>query len=203
MTRSWKVLMSWIVPIGVLAGGPISVRAQDGYATKDQLAKRGAAVTVVYGGAVFSALDGGVRRGETYFGNLNLQLSIDGERLFGRSGLTVLVDFLWIHGGQPSALLGDAQGVSNLSAPSKITLNEAWLQYDLFGNRFSVLAGRYDLNVEFYRVRTAGLFLNSSFGFGPEFSGSGVEGPSIFPNTSVGVRLAFKPASNFVVRTAV
>jgi porin len=195
--------MSWIVVVSVLAGGPISVRAQDGYATKDQLAKRGATVTVVYGGAVFSALDGGVRRGETYSGNLNLALSIDGERLFGRSGLTLFVDGLWIHGGQPSALLGDAQGVSNLSAPSKVTLNEAWLQYDVFDNRLSVLAGRYDLNAEFYRVQSAGLFLNSSFGVGPEFSGSGVEGPSIFPNTSAGVRLALKPASNVVVRTAI
>ena len=180
----------------------MSVRAQDGYSTKDQLANRGAAVTVVYGGTLFSDLEGGVRRDETYSGNLNIELSIDGERLFGRSGVTLLVDGLWIHGGQPSALLGDAQGVSNLSAPSKITLNEAWLQYDLFDNRFSVLAGRYDLNVEFYRVQTAGLFLNSSFGIGPEFSSSGAEGPSIFPNTSVGVRLALKPASNFVVRTA-
>src|ERR1700687_4591626 len=99
----------------MIVGCPISARAQDGYSTKDQLANRGAAVTVVYGGTLFSNLDGGVRRDETYSGNLNIELSIDGERLFGRSGVTLLVDGLWIHGGQPSALLGDAQGVSNLS----------------------------------------------------------------------------------------
>ena len=202
----WRTVLKrstpWSIAVCLLVGSPISVRAQDWSRMKEQLARRGAAITVVYGG-VFSESDGGVRSGETYSGNLNLQLSIDGERLFRRAGLTMFVDGLWIHGGQPSALLGDAQGVSNLSAPSKITLYEAWLQYNLFDNRFSLLAGRYDVNAEFYHVQAAGLFLNSSFGIGPEFSGSGVEGPSIFPDTSVGVRLAFKPASNVVVRGAV
>ena len=38
----------------------------------------------------------------------------------------------------------------------------------------------YDLNSEFYRVESGGLFLNSSFGIGPEFARSGAGGPSPF-----------------------
>jgi porin len=186
--------------ICLLAGCPSLVWPQD---WKERSAAHGATVNVVYGGTAFSDLAGGIRSGETYSGNLELNLSLDGDRLLRKPGLTVFLDVLWIHGGQPSALVGDAQGVSNLSAPSKVTLNECWLQYNFFGNRFSVLAGRYDLNSEFYRLQTAGLFLNSSFGIGPEFSGSGVEGPSIFPNTSIGARLAFKPTPNVVVRGAI
>lgn len=189
--------------IWLLSGWPASARAQDRSETKEESAQRGVTVTVTYGGTIFSDLASGVRPAETYSGNLNLELFLDGERLFGRSGLTLFADGLWIHGGQPSALLGDAQGVSNLSAPSKISLYEAWFQYTLFENRASVLAGRYDLNSEFYRLQSAGLFLNSSFGIGPELSGSGVAGPSIFPNTSIGVRLAFRPAPSVVVRGAV
>ena len=64
------------------------------------------------------------------------------------------------------------------------------------------LIGRYDLNSEFYRLQSASLFLNSSFGIGPEFSQSGLEGPSIFPNTSVGARFAIKPIEEIVLRTA-
>jgi len=64
------------------------------------------------------------------------------------------------------------------------------------------LIGRYDLNSEFYRLQLASLFLNSSFGIGPEFSQSGLEGPSIFPNTSVGARFAIKPIEEIVLRTA-
>jgi porin len=100
-------------------------------------------------------------------------------------------------------LVGDAQGVSNLEAPGRGQLYEAWFQQNLLDNRFSALVGRYDLNSEFYRLQSAALFLNGSFGVGPEFSQSGRGGPSIFPNTSVGVRLAFKPARGVVVRTAV
>src|SRR2546428_44216 len=49
----------------------------------------------------------------------------------------------------------------------------------------------------------AGLFLNSSFGIGPEFSQSGRSGPSIFPNPSMGTRIAWKPARGVVLRTAI
>jgi len=66
-----------------------------------------------------------------------------------------------------SGLSGDAQGASNLSAPSQITLNECWFQSNLFESRFSVPGGRYDLGSEYYRLQTAGLFLNSSFSTGP------------------------------------
>src|SRR5213080_3079597 len=66
-----------------------------------------------------------------------------------------------------------------------------------------VLVGRYDLNTEFYRLQSGALFINSSFGIGPEFAHSGVAGPSIFPNTAVGTRVAFKPSPNVVWRAAV
>jgi porin len=192
---------SWSVALWVLAS-PVSVLAQNPSGVQAPLVDRGVTITTLYG-AVLSGLDGGRGQRGTYSGNVNVQVSLDGARLFGKSGLTLFVDGLWIHGGQPSALLGDAQGVSNLSAPPKITLYEAWLQYNVFGNTFSALAGRYDLNSEFYRVQSAGLFLNSSFGIGPEFSGSGAGGPSIFPSTSLGVRLAFKPKANVVVRGSI
>ena len=50
---------------------------------------------------------------------------------------------------------------------------------------------------------SVGLFFNSSFGIGSEFSQSGQEGPSIFRNTSVGARFAIKPVKRIVLRTAV
>src|SRR5262249_10004607 len=42
-----------------------------------------------------------------------------------------------------------------------------------------------------------------SFGTGPEFSQSGHGGPSIFPDTSVGGRLEFKPSRGLTLRAAV
>ena len=135
---------------------------------------------VVYDGAAFDDLAGGLRHGTTYLGALRLQFT------FERRGLTVFAEGLNIHGGQPSAFAGDAQGVSNLEAPAGWQLYEAWFQQNLLDSRVSALVGRYDVNSEFYRLQSASLFVNSSFGVGPEFSQSGRGGPSIFPDTSVG-----------------
>jgi porin len=148
---------------------------------------------LVYDGAAFANLGGGVRPGGTYSSNLNVQLNIDGNALFGWADTIGYVDVLWLQGGLPSSFIGDAQGVSGISAPNAVKIYEAWIQKNLLNNHLSVLVGLYDLNSEFYTLQSAGLFLNSSFGMGPEFAQSGVEGPSIFPDTSIGTRVAVKP----------
>jgi porin len=188
---------------GQLQALPWDPLTQKWDALQKQLDNRGIKLGIRYDGEIFTNPSGGLRQGATYLGNLNLQLNLDPQRLFGWPGATVFLYGLGIHGGQPSSFVGDAQGVSNIEAPAKWTLEEAWIQQNLFDNRFSVLAGRYDLNSEFYRLQSAGLFLNSSFGIGPEFSQSGREGPSIFPNTSVGARFAIKPIKEIVFRMAV
>jgi porin len=186
-----------------LAIGPCPVAIADTPVTAGQIAAlRGITPALVYNGTVFTNLGGGARAGSTYTGNLSLQLTVDGGSLLGWKDTVFYVSGLWIHGGQPSNFIGDAQGVSNISAPSAVKLYEAWLQKNFFDNRFSAVAGLYDLNSEFYRLQSAALFLNSSFGIGPEFAQSGLGGPSIFPDTSVGVRFAYKPAQGIVVRTA-
>jgi porin len=157
----------------------------------------------VYNGAGFANLGGGIKARGTYTGNLNLQLTVDAASLLGWKDTLFYLDGLWIHGGQPSNFTADAQGVSNISAPSAVKLYEAWVQKNILDNQVSVLAGLYDLSTEFYHLQSASLFLNSSFGTGPEFSQSGVEGPSIFPSTSVGARFAYKPARGIVLRTAI
>ena len=145
---------------------------------------------------------GGARRGTTYSGLAGVQVTLLLERLIGWRGAQIFLVGLGTHGGAPSELVGDAQGVSNLEAPGDAWLEEAWLQQNLFDDRLSWLVGRYDLNSEFYRLQSGTLFANSSFGIGPELALSGVAGPSIFPNTAVGTRFAFKPSPNAVGRVA-
>jgi hypothetical protein len=155
-----------------------------------------------YTGEVVGDAAGGARRGATYAGAAAAQITEALRRIVGWSGLELFAFVLGTHGGAPSDRVGDVQGVSNLQAPETLRLEELWLQQNLFGNRLSVLAGRYDLNSEFYRLQSGGVFVNSSFGIGPELAQSGAAGPSIFPNTSVGARLALKPSPNAVLRVA-
>ena len=159
--------------------------------------------SAIYDGEALWNATGGLRTGVVYLGTLRLPVTVDGERLLGWRGMTFYAEGLAVHGGEPERWVGDAQGVSNLAAPGGAQLYEAWVQQNLAENRVSLLVGRYDVNSELYRLQTAGLFLNSSFGLGPEFSQSGAGGPSIYPDAAVGARLAVKPAPGVVLRAAV
>ena len=160
-------------------------------------------LTFSYTGELVQNARGGARRGTTFAGAAGGEVTLLLGRLVGWHGARLFVFALGTHGGAPSDLVGDVQGVSNLEAPAAVRLEEAWLQQNLLDNRLSWLVGRYDLNTEFYRLQSGALFINSSFGIGPEFAHSGVAGPSIFPNTAVGTRVDFKPSPNVVWRAAV
>jgi porin len=179
-----------------------SVRAQSPDPTKAGAPTKSVSASAAYDAETASDLSGGAQRGSTYHGSLQLQAAFDFERLFGWAHTTGLVYGVWLHGGQPDDLVGGAQGVSSITGPRGARLDEAWLQRNFAGNRVSLLGGRYDLNAEFYRLHSAALFLNSSFGMGPEFSQSGPAGPSVFPSTAFGARVQYKATPELVLRAA-
>ena len=185
-----------VLAAAVVAFGQPAVADEAGPASMDWLIP-----ALTYDGSALGNLRGGERTGSTYGGNLHLKLTAHGDAL-GWPGTSAFVDVLTIHGGRPSRLVGDAQGTSNIEGPRGTQVEELWVQHNFRDNDASLLAGIYDLNSEFYRLAAAGLFLNSSFGIGPEFAQSGVEGPSIFPRTSAGLRFAVKPTPDTVVRAA-
>lgn len=76
----------------------------------------------------------------------------------------------------------------SIDADNTWKIYEAWFQQKLFGDNLSILTGLFDLNSEFDLIETAGLFLNSSQGIGSNFSQTGLNCPSIFPNTSLWLR---------------
>ncbi len=193
-----------LVVLGAFVATTRAVPALWAQATVTDSEIRPLSATFTYTGELVGNAAGGVQSGATVLGVEGAQATLRLQRLIGwwRGG-SVFVFVLGAHGGAPSDLVGDVQGVSNLQAPHRVRLEEVWLQQNLLGSRLSWLVGRYDLNTEFYRLQSAGLFINSSFGIGPEFAQSGVAGPSIFPNTSLGTRVEFKPSANSVWRTAV
>ncbi len=186
-------------PAATDSGGAASAPFE---AVRQSATQRGIAVSLVYDGEGFVNTHGGERTGSVYLGTFQMMLTLDASRLLSWPGATFFFNGLVTHGGHPSDLVGDAQGVSNMEAPPRAQLYEAWLQQNLLDNRLSALVGRYDLSTEFYRLQSAALFLNGSFGTGPEFGQSGVAGPSVFPDTSVGARFAFKPSRGVIFRAA-
>jgi porin len=198
---SQRRMVAWGFAL-VLAGLCSPARAQSPDPTKGERPAQGVSASATYDGETVSNLSGGANRGSTYHGSLQLQAAFDFERLFGWADTTGFLYGMWLHGGQPDDFVGGAQGVSSITGPSGARLDEAWLQRNFVGNRVSLLGGRYDLNAEFYRLHSAALFLNSSFGMGPEFSQSGPAGPSVFPSTSLGARVQYKARPELVLRAA-
>lgn len=146
-------------------------------------------------------LDGGLQQGGTWLDDLGLNLSLDGEAL-GWSGFSAYLSGLSNNSNTFSdRYVGDLQGVSNIDTGAAIRLYEAWLQQG-WGSG-SVRAGLYDLNSEFDTIDGGALFLNSSFGIGPDFAQSGANGPSIFPVTGLALRLEQSLSETLLVRTAV
>lgn len=158
-----------------------------------------------YTADLMANVDGGAREGTAFLGNLDLTLRLDLEELLGWNDLTVFVYALGTHGESASALAGDAQGVDNIEAPETVRLYEAWIEKDFVSSAagFSLLVGLYDVNSEFDVVEEAGAFLHSSFGIGAELGLSGLSGPSIFPVTSLGTRLKWRPGPATYVMASV
>src|SRR6266511_2620715 len=76
---------------------------------KKHLDKRGIQLGIRYDGDIFGNSSGGLRQGATYLGDLNLQLTLDAQRLTGWPRATVFLYGIGIHGGRPSNFVGDAQ----------------------------------------------------------------------------------------------
>lgn len=152
-----------------------------------------ATLGLAYTADYVSVVAGGAARGATYLDNTDLTLGVDLEDLLGWGGAELFVYVLGNRGGSPSELAGDLQTLSNLDAPDTWKLYEAWLDQTFLSGGLSVRAGLYDLNSEFDVIETAAPFLNSSHGIGPDFSQTGLNGPSIFPTTSLGARVLVSP----------
>ena len=142
-----RILHSLAVSVGLsaLCG---AASANDWQGLADTLTAAGVRPAVTYEGGPAANLSGGQICGATYSNNLLVQLSFDGNQLVGMPGLSAYLNGLWISGGDPSKLVGDAQGVSNIAGPGAVRIYEAWVQYNIPSGAFSVLAGRYDLNTE-------------------------------------------------------
>ena len=117
-------------------------------------------------------------------------------------GWTAVLSAQYVNGSRLSGdLAGDTQGISNIEAPHGLRVYEAWVLREW--RRGSVKVGLTDLNADFDQQEVGALFLNSSAGIAAEFSHSGRNGPSIFPNTALAATGTFEPGDGWTLRAGV
>lgn len=192
-----KGIMPLFYAIVIIASllSPSPVMAQSDDSAEDFIL-----LDIVYVAETWYNTRGGLRTGTKYLDNLDLMLTVD-SRFFGVENGTFFAYGLHNNATTLSdTLVGDAQTVSNIDAQQHFRLEEFWYEQRFANGTASIKAGLIDLNSEFDAKNTAGLFINSSHGIGPDFSQTGENGPSIFPSTSLAVRLDWKPGKNLLIR---
>ena len=124
--------------------------------------------------------------------------------LSGIPRTTAFVFAIYNNGAQFSgSLVGDAQVASNIETGVQAArLYEAWIEHGFAGDRGSLKFGLYDLNTEFDALEASSLFIGSAHGIGTDFSQTGLNGPSIFPSTSLAARLELLPTEGLKMRGA-
>jgi porin len=146
--------------------------------------------------------EGGVKVGYTELNKLQIAVTVDGDAL-GQPGWRAHLHYFRTNGESLSgSRVGDIQTASNIEALSTDRLMEAWVERR-FGDRWAVKGGLMDLNTDFDSIEPAGLFLNSSHGIAPDLSHSGLNGPSIFPVSSLGLHGTWSPSKSVTLRMAV
>ncbi len=163
----------------------------------------GVELDMTYTAEVWRVASGGIESGTAYLDNLDFVVDIDADELWGIPGTRFFAYGLYNNGAQFSErYVGDAQVVSNIeTGVSAVRLYEAWLNVVL-SERSDLLVGLYDLNSEFDVLDSSGLFIGSAHGIGTDIAQSGDNGPSIFPSTSLAVRLQSLLSENWTMRLA-
>ncbi len=157
---------------------------------------------LAYTGDWLHNVDGGVAEGSTLVQNVDAIFGFEpGGDGFFRSG-SLTAHLVWNGDNAFSERFpGDAQGISNIEAPGAVRIYQLWYDSAL-STSTRLLFGIYDLNSEFDAIESGALFLNGSHGMGAEYSQTGLNGPSAFPITGLGARIAIDVGPRSVLRYA-
>lgn len=145
---------------------------------------------ITYKADVMGPIASGGDQAGRFLDNLDIKADLDLSKAAGWNGATLHGHILNNSGGRPNDLAGTLQGIDNIEVSrARTRLYELWLEQAFADGHATVRAGLYDLNSEFYATEASGLLIAPPFGVGSEFAATGPNGPSIFPSTTLAVRL--------------
>ena len=158
-----------------------------------------------YIGEVLGNTTGGVRRGATYDGRLELYLTVDLGKAVDWSGATFHANAYETHGrGLSTDNLGNnLMTVSSVEASRTMRLFDLWLEQQLWDNLVAVRIGQLAADDEFIVSQYGSLFINSTFGW-PAITATDLpSGGPADPLATPGVRIKVQPTDRISVLAAV
>ena len=210
--QHWKVrflaLTLMILPCFAHGADSIDWAAEtlsgDWNGTRSAWSEKGINTELAFKSTLMTNPVGGVKQGSDYMQNLELKVGVDTAKLWGIPDSSAYIHMILNSGGKiNAAYVGSQMGVDNIEAPDNtLKLYQAWFNKNFLGSTLSVLAGVYPIDAEFYVTDSSGIFLHPSFGVGAELGQTGKNGPSIYPISSLGVRLKYEPLPTLYVQAA-
>ncbi len=171
---------------------------------RSKLLEHGVKFEALYTGDASSNVSGGVRRDEGYSGLLQLGLTLDLEKLVGWTGGEVYAGAYFIRGhGLSTYEVGNLLTISNIESNRANRLGEVYFKQSLFDDKFSIRIGQLLADSEFVVSDTAGLFVNSTFGW-PGLNGTNLpSGGPAYPVPTPGVHVTYEFNDAFSAQAAI
>jgi porin len=170
---------------------------------RKRLSDAGIRWRAIYTTDLLSNLSGGISRGTTFEGRLELGLQADLEKLVGWQGALFNVSSFFIHGrGLSRDHIGNLLTVSNIEALPAARLFELWLEQKI-GSFGSLRIGQLAADAELVGSEYASLFLNGTFGWPGITAANLPSGGPAYPLAALGARLAINLGSDTSLRFAI
>lgn len=160
---------------------------------RTQLLEKGIQFEATFTGDASTNVSGGLRRGEGFTSLLQLGLTLDLEKLVGWTGGEVYAGAYFIRGHGLSAFeVGNLLTISNIESERANRLGEVYFKQALFDDALTIKFGQLAADGDFAVSDTAGLFVNSTFGW-PGLMGTNLySGGPAYPVPTPGVHALVK-----------
>lgn len=157
----------------------------------------------VYLGDPYGNLGGGLKRGTTFSGRLDLELDVDTAKAAGLAGGTIHANMFQIEGHDLSAHdVGNFLSINDIAALPTSRLYELWYEQK-FGDKVAVRVGQQGIDVEFLTSNYAANFINATFGWPGLPTLDLPDGGPAYPLATPAVRVKIDPTANLSILAAV
>ncbi|MFT3730458.1 MAG: carbohydrate porin [Hyphomicrobium sp.] len=172
-------------------------------AARASLAASGIKYGLNYTGEYYDVTSGGLSRGSTYNGLIEVYTDLDLEKLLGWKGATIHANAFYVHGDGPTNKTGSIFAVSNLEGFETVRLDELWLEQSLLDDKLKVKLGSIAADTIFFISDTAAVFLNGTFGWPGILASNTIQGGPGYPLTSMGAVVTYTPNDSLTLIGAV
>jgi porin len=167
---------------------------------RERLVTAGVTPTITYTADVLGNPVGGQRQALTYSGSLSVDMRLDLEKIWGRSGAVLDISGAWDSGENLTVeTFGATFSASQISSNNAIRLYALAFEQSLFDRRFDIRLGRFGVGDDFLTSPLYTPFVSGAFDGSPGSVGINVPSFTSFPIATWGLRTRVKPLEEFYV----